>query len=469
MINVQQEKKQQFSDNYIKLIVFVVVCTMIINRFNRLNNKLYYYFFPITFVLDFLGFLMQTISFDFKFSLSKQNLIPQSKIETSIAELAALSFLDDIHRHSNFHVLEQIRNYKNSLIILVGIGGSSLGALAIIRALALHQDREFYCADTIDSDHSTMILEKICHAFSIERPVILIIISKSGTTLETLANGQLFLSTLQKYRPSNWQEHCLVISDKNSPLWNFGTTYACPTFEIPQNIGGRFSVFTAVGLIPCYLMGIDIAALLRGANDIWSVCQQPHEDNPAALTASALYNNYCDGFIIHDTFIFSTALAHYGAWYRQLLAESIGKKNDLYGNKVSIGITPTISNGTNDLHSVGQLTLAGPKNKYTTFITVERNQRTIEIPQGILAPQLVNISFTALMQGCAQGTIEVYEQEKLPFNAIALSTVSAYTLGALMHYTMLSVVLLGNFFDINTFDQPEVEKYKIRTRKALNL
>lgn len=413
---------------------------------------------------------MQTISFDFKFSHIRQNFNTQTKISEGIETLGALPFVKEMACYQAHRaIVQKIPQHTNSLIIVVGIGGSSLGAMAIISALNKNSPADFYCADTVDTDHLALIQEKMQQAQNAQRPIFILIISKSGTTLETLANGQVLLSILQKYKPENWHKYCIFITDKHSPLWNIGLKLNSPTVEIPADVGGRFSVFSAAGLIPCHMMGIDTTQLIQGAQDMTSICQQPVEKNPAALTALALYTNYFNGFTIHDTFIFSVLLEKYGAWYRQLLAESIGKKHDTNGKLVHYGLTPTTSLGTSDLHSVGQLNIAGPKNKYTTFITLEKHHTEIEIPKGVLAPHLAHHKLSALMRACAQGTMDVYQQEELPFNSVHLAKLNAYSLGSLMQHNMLMIVLLGRLFAINTFDQPEVEQYKIRARKALNL
>jgi glucose-6-phosphate isomerase len=159
-----------------------------------------------------------------------------------------------------------------------------------------------------------------------------------------------------------------------------------------------------------------------------------------------------------------------GFWYRQLMGESIGKKFDRSGGLVRIGMLPTVSQGSSDLHSVGQLYLAGPKNRFTTFVTVEHNRSDLVVPheESMTKGIIKNGTFLQCMSAIAHGTMIVYQKEELPFVHLALPEKSAWYVGQFLQMKMIEIFYLGYLLAINPFDQPQVELYKRETRKLLS-
>lgn len=371
-------------------------------------------------------------------------------------------------------------------LVVIGIGGSNLGTLAIHQALFGSFNNEnsnntkIYFPDTVDSDYLQEIIKIIENDVKNGKKFLINVVTKSGTTIETISIFEIFLSILKKYSPNNFKDYIVVTTDKNSKLWDYAIDNDLEKLEIPKNIGGRYSIFTAVGLFPLGFCGIDIRKLLCGAKDMVKKCiniinskeEQNILSNPAATSAIIIYNNYLNGYNIHDTFIFYKNLNFLGSWYRQLVGESLGKKIDKFSNIIETGITPTISIGTTDLHSVAQLYLGGPRDKFTTFVSV--NPRS-----NIFIPNMKEFySFNEKIQGkeiimvmdsIVKGVKAAYKNDNRPFISMHFPKISEYCLGQFMQWKMLETIYIGCLLNVNPFDQPEVELYKKETKRILNL
>jgi glucose-6-phosphate isomerase len=374
--------------------------------------------------------------------------------------------------------VRKIKDMHPTMLIVIGIGGSNLGTLAVFQALygtlynISHEGIKFHCADTIDDDMLTVLLMLAERELKLNNTIIITIVTKSGTTAETLINGALFIQLLKKYQPDGAHNTIVVITDKDSPLWYSAYREGYHLLEIPKLVGGRYSVLSAVGLFPLALMGVDIKQLLAGALAMRTICvSKLLEQNSSALSALIIYNYYLQGITIHDTFIFSPDMAMLGAWYRQLVGESLGKSHDHTGKLVEVGITPTVSIGTTDLHSVVQLYLGGPRDKITTFVVLAQEHQHLMVPYDpILDPvsELGGKSVTYVKQAIFKAVTRAYEKEKRPFMTIILPDKSAYALGQFIMMKMCEIIYLGNLLGVNVFDQPAVELYKEETRKILS-
>ncbi len=362
-----------------------------------------------------------------------------------------------------------------SCMIVVGIGGSHLGTQAIYEALFGKQGNpEFplYFADTVDADYIAGLLTTARHSLSKGQPILITLISKSGSTTETIANFECFLVLLKEYYPINYHEFVMVITDADSKLWKLAKEQQFDHLAIPALVGGRYSVMSAVGLFPLACTGVPIDQLCRGAQDSVAFCLDTDiQKNYAAASAIALAYHYKKGIKIHDFFVFSVALESVGKWYRQLMGESIGKEYTITGKQTHIGITPTVSVGSTDLHSVGQLYLGGPFDKYTTFVTVESNKHAVMVPSlpeyETLVPHIQATLLSAIMRAIFEGTAQAYKDGKRPFMQVQLAEKNAYWLGQLLQSSMIQMMYLGALLEVNPFDQPQVELYKTQTRKIL--
>lgn len=374
--------------------------------------------------------------------------------------------------------LEKLR-LNPTLLIVIGIGGSSLGARALYQALfgsyynELANGLRIYFAETIDTDETYELVLLMQQELEKGNAVLLNVISKSGTTLETIVNFDVFALLLRNAFDEEYHHYIVVTTHDGSLLWNIAQKEGFARLSIPLSVGGRYSVFSPVGLFPLAMMGVDIEKLLKGAQDIIGSCvSNDLNENPAASRALVLYNLYNKGFTIHDMFIFATDLHNFGLWYRQLMGESIAKQHTLSGEQVFIGITPTVSLATVDLHSVAQLYLGGPFDKITTFVSVKNQKTDISFSNNqfikILGlSQLQSTKFTHIMNAILQGTQTAYKKNQRPFMAFELDAKDPYCLGKLLQICMIEMVYLAYLLGVNPFDQPEVERYKKEVRVLL--
>jgi len=420
---------------------------------------------------------------DQEFSDQKKQVIPE--ISTMIK--ATQKGYEDNHASINLpfdesllHNIKQLINEKKSLnisyIIVVGIGGSNLGTIAIQEALLgkhyneLKPATKILYADTVDSDQLHAVLSIIEPILQNGENVLINAVSKSGGTTETIANFEVLIKLLQKYK-QDYEKYVVVTSDKESKFWNLALEKGFSVLEIPKKVGGRFSVFSAVGLFPLGFIGISIDDLIDGAKNMRDACiQEDVTKNPAAVSACQIYAHFLKGKNIHDLFIFSTDFESVGKWYRQLMGESIGKEFDKSKNKVYAGITPTVSIGSTDLHSMAQLYLGGPYDKFTTFIRVKNKQEIIlpDFPEyELLVPHIQNRPLSEIMDAILEGVQKAFVQSNRPFMQCVLPEKSAYYLGQFLQLKMMEMMYLGFLLNVNPFDQPNVEEYKVETKKIL--
>jgi len=374
-------------------------------------------------------------------------------------------------------VIEEKLSLEPEFLIVIGIGGSNLGTLAVQEAilgklynLSASTIKVLY-ADTVDSDLISSIIRLMKPTLRRNGNVLLNVISKSGITTETVANFRILIDLLKKYK-KRYEDYVIATSDRNSKLWKLAVKEGFTILEIPQRVGGRYSVFSSVGLFPLGLLGIHIEDLLKGAKKMREACIDTDlERNPAAITASIQYIHYKDGKNISDLFFFSTDLESMGKWCRQLMAESLGKEYDRKGRRVNVGITPTVSVGSTDLHSVAQLYLGGPYDKFTTFISVRNPRSRLYVPKMDGYSSLVHgvdgKSLEEILNAILEGTKEAFRKDKRPFIEISLPDKSEYSIGQFMQLEMIETMYLGYLLNVNPFDQPDVEKYKRETRRIL--
>jgi glucose-6-phosphate isomerase len=389
----------------------------------------------------------------------------------SINMLTDQSMLDHVQ-----HVVQEKKILKPTLMIVIGIGGSNLGAKALYEAfygtINIRADQSkihVYWADTVDSQCIHAISQEVVHALDRGQNILLVIISKSGATTETIVNAQIFLNILMQKRSQDYLNYVVAITDKDSKLWQLAQQEKFVCLEIPKKVGGRFSVFSAAGLFPLAMADINIEQLVNNARFV--VPEYTDEqifNNPAAISAAILAFHYQQGINIHDTFLFSPNLESLGKWYRQLLGESIGKEFSRDGHKVDVGITPTVSIGSTDLHSVGQLYLGGPKDKVTTFVSID-SAIQIQVPEINGFDQLVshiqNKELSSIMAAIEMGVKRAYLKKELPFVSCVLH--SKWHVAQFMQFKMLEIIYLGFLLEVNPFDQPQVELYKEETRELL--
>ncbi len=362
-------------------------------------------------------------------------------------------------------------------IVLVGIGGSNLGTMAVQQAVQgrlaslVGTGPKMLYAETVDAEETSKILSLCKAALEDDGNVLVVGVSKSGTTVETISLLQIFTDLLKKHR-DDYREYIVTITDKGSKLWKLSKDQGFSVLEIPANVGGRYSVLSAAGLFPLGMLGLDITELEEGAAYIRDFCLNRNmSKNPSALSAAHVYLNFEKGKIIHDIFLFGKSFEALGKWYRQLMGESLGKEHSKDGNKVNTGITPTYSVGSTDLHSVAQLYLGGPKDKMTTFVSLDKVSEDVRVPeQSELEGLVENIQDKGLhdiMKAIDKGLKAAYKKKKLPFIEVVLPDNSERSIGMFLQFKMMEMMFLGAFMNVNPFDQPNVEGYKVETKKRL--
>lgn len=340
-------------------------------------------------------------------------------------------------------------------ILLVGIGGSSLGAQAIYNALKNKGNlTEILFLDSLNP----LFLKKIVSEIK-KGKITICFISQSGTNLEPITNFFVLWRALKKYQPK-----ALAITDKNSPLADFAQKKNWQLFFLPKAIVGRYSVFSNSGLLPLGLAGINIKELLLGAKEANKNCLIDNPlKNPALASALTIFYHRKKGKNIYTNFVFPPDLEFFGKWYCQLMAESLGKKKK--------GITPTVSVGTADFHSLGQLYLDGPRDKLINFVFVENSDIDFQIPEIEdflkIFPEIEKKKIWQINSAIFQGMKKVFYKKKIPFTEIILPKLDERNLGQLFQMKMIEIILLAKLMNLNAFDQPSVQLYKKETRKIL--
>jgi glucose-6-phosphate isomerase len=378
-------------------------------------------------------------------------------------------------------VKELVREKKRlnpEYLVVVGIGGSNLGTVAVQEAVLgkLHNQlnpvTKVLYADTVDTDYIYNIVKLIEPALKKGGNVIIDCISKSGTTTETAVNFEVLLDVVRKYKRD--YKNCVVVtSDKDSALWKLGLKEGFDTLEIPEKVGGRYSVLSPVGLFPLGLLGINIEELLTGAKSARDMyIHDDVEKNPAAESASIQFQHFKRGVNIFDLFLFSNDLESIGKWNRQLVAESLGKECNRKGEKVNSGLTPTVSVGSTDLHSIAQLYLGGPFDKFTTFVSVQNGFSSLKVPKTGDYDELVagvrGKSLKTIMDAILDGTKAAFKERMRPYFEIVLPDKSECSVGQFLQFKMIETIYLGYLLGVNPFGQPSVESYKKETRRILS-
>lgn len=435
---------------------------------------------------------MSQIEFDFNQSLISQEQRQQlsSQLEDEIMRLynaAEKGYEDDrasVNLPLDSDALQKVLSLAKEkkmlnprYVVVVGIGGSNLGTLAVFESLfgkkynLKTKKRKMIFADTVDSDLIQDIIDIIEPVLKNNESILINIVSKSGSTTETIANFEVLLDVLNTYS-ENPGKSIVVTTDFDSKLWQLAKENQFDVLEIPKKVGGRFSVFSPVGLFPLAMMDVDITSLLEGAKQMRQRClNKDVSDNPAGIAAACSYLHFKSDKNVHDLFLFSDDLESIGKWYRQLLAESVGKEHDLSHNQVFTGITPTYSIGSTDLHSVAQLYLGGPFDKFTTFVSVKKNRQNVTIPQIDEYEKLVTgiqgKPMQDIMTAIYQGVKTAFVKGNRPFMEIILPDKSEESIGQFLQFKMMETMILGGLLHVNPFDQPNVEAYKTETRKLL--
>jgi glucose-6-phosphate isomerase len=375
-------------------------------------------------------------------------------------------------------LVQEKKRLNPEYLVVVGIGGSNLGTVAVQEAVLgklhnqLNPATKVLYADTVDTDYINSIVKLIEPALKKGRNVVINCISKSGTTTETAVNFEVLFDVVRKHK-RDYKKSVVITSDKDSKLWKLGQKEGFDTLEIPEKVGGRYSVLSTVGLFPLGLLGINIDELVAGAKSARDTCiGDDVERNPAAESASIQFQHFMQGVNVFDLFLFSNDLESVGKWNRQLVAESLGKELNKKGEKVNSGLTPTVSVGSTDLHSIAQLYLGGPFDKFTTFVSVQNDFSSLKVPKTGDYDELVagirGKSLKTVMDAILEGTKAAFRERVRPYSEIVLPDKSECSVGQFLQFKMLETIYLGYLLGVNPFGQPSVESYKKETRRILS-
>lgn len=357
-------------------------------------------------------------------------------------------------------------------ILVLGIGGSALGGMAVCEALlkpywnflSEEQRQKFpriFFLDNVDPDQINGLLDVLDL-----KKTLVNVITKSGSTAETMSQFMILKDKLQAEIGDNYVRHIVATTDKNrGVLRQIANEEGYKTFVIPDDVGGRFSVFSAVGLLPFALVGIDIEEIIQGVKDMDLALKNTNiYHNIAAQNALIHYlMDVKKGKNVTVMMPYSSRLKYVPDWYVQLWAESLGKENDKNGAKVNIGPLPIKAVGATDQHSQIQLFNEGPNNKLINFIRVKEFDTNLDIPKifeftgvGYLGGNSVN----TLINSEADATKVALTDYKRPNVTITMDKVSPYNMGQLLYMLEIQTAIAGELYNINTFDQPGVEQAK---------
>lgn len=350
--------------------------------------------------------------------------------------------------------IEEMAKRDFDSVVLVGVGGSSLGVKALYDMLNLQKELIFL--DNLDPYSIEQNSTKINPNRS-----IFIISSKSGTTIETIS---IYKYILEKFNIKSY-ENFIFITDPNSPLESYAKEIGAIIFNIPKNVGGRFSVLSAIGLVPLGLCGADIKDLLAGAN---SAKEQYLDNGDDGVLQKAYHYATHSSAKINVLFSYSDRLTSFNEWYVQLWAESLGKKR---GYK-RVGLTPVGLVGSKDQHSFLQLIMEGVKDKTVTFITIKDHNSTISVPNLKLnfldGCDFVNSkSITEVFNAQAHSTMQALASEMISIDELVIDRLDEWHCGWLIYYYELLTSATGLMLGINTYDQPGVEAGKRILKKLL--
>lgn len=355
-------------------------------------------------------------------------------------------------------------------ILVLGIGGSALGGIAVTEALLKpfwnlltpeqrnNYPRIFFL-DNIDPDTINGLLQVLDL-----KKTLVNVITKSGSTAETMSQFMIVKNILEKELGADYRNNIVATTDKKTGiLRQISEQEGYKTFVVPDDVGGRFSVFSAVGLLPFAMLGLDIDAMVNGIKDMDLALKNTNiNENIAAQNALIHYlMDTQKGKNLSVMMPYSSRLKYVSDWYVQLWAESLGKNKDNNGNDVHVGPTPIKALGATDQHSQIQLYNEGPNDKVINFIRVKEFDTTLEIPSifeytgiGYLGGKTIN----QLINAEADSTRVALSDYSRPTITITLDKVDAYNVAQLLYMLEVQTAIAGELYNINTFNQPGVEQ-----------
>ncbi len=364
------------------------------------------------------------------------------------------------------------KNFEN--FVVLGIGGSALGPIAVFTALKHYYYNElpkkqrkgprFYVVDNVDPERMNALFDII----NVEKTCFNVI-TKSGATSETMSQYLVIFDMLKQKLGDKAKDHIIATTSSNKGnLIKLAQKEGFETFFIPGRVGGRFSELSPVGLLPAAVVGIDISQMLKGAKDMDRRCRSHSiAKNPALALAVLQYISMKQGKNISVMMPYADSLKYIADWYAQLWAESLGKETDKQGNVVNVGQTPVKALGVTDQHSQVQLYNEGPYDKVITFLEVGTFRSETVIPQG--CEEFPDVNFLC---GHTLNELITNELYATRYNltrrgranyTIHIDQIDEYHIGALLYLLQLQTAYAGAMLNIDAYDQPGVEGGKDAT------
>jgi len=372
----------------------------------------------------------------------------------------------------------QIKEKFDNFVVL-GIGGSALGPIAVQQALnhmfynELPKEKRggcprLYVVDNVDPER----MEGLFDIIDLEKTVFNVI-TKSGSTSETMAQFLIVTDLLKAKLGDKYKDHIIATTDREKGnLIKIAREEGFKTYYIPAGVGGRFSELSPVGLLAAAVCGIDIEEMLAGAAYMDEIVSQSDlYKNPAYMAATLQYLAMKAGKNISVMMPYADSLKYMADWYAQLWAESLGKRYDLDGNEVFVGQTPVKALGVTDQHSQIQLYAEGPFDKVVTFLGVKEYRSRVDIPKGYEDIPAVSFLGGHTLNELIHAEQTATEYALLKANrlnrTITLPEVNAFTVGQLLYFMEVETAFAGELLNINAFDQPGVEEGKNATYALL--
>lgn len=358
-----------------------------------------------------------------------------------------LNFLSKDYKF-NFKVedLRQFKKFKS--VALIGMGGSILGAEAIYSFLQTKVKKKFYFFNNLDENKLSNFKKKNLSK------ILFVIISKSGNTIETLSNT-FALNIIKK----NAKNIILITEKKNNILFSLSKKLNLFYVEHKNYIGGRYSVLSEVGIIPAYLMGINISKLRSKITDCLDMKNKSFLKKSAINLVNLINSKKCNNLIFLNYF---PEIEKFLYWSQQLIAESLGKKNK--------GFLPVISSAPKDHHSLLQLYLDGPKDKLFNIFSLEnQSKEKVIINKNIGLNSFINgKKLSTIKNSQKQALIKSFIKKNIPFSEFKIKLANEQVLGKLFSFFIIETIILCKLLKINPYDQPAVEQVKIYTKQLLS-
>lgn len=376
------------------------------------------------------------------------------------------------------------KGYDN--FVVLGIGGSSLGTIALGSALLspyhnLLTKRQrkglprLFVMDNIDPVVFREMM-RLCPP----KKTLYNVISKSGGTAETMSQLMIVVDAIEKkLGREGLKDHLVVTTNPRIPeappshLHPVAEEYGLTEFAVPLNVGGRFSVFSPVGMFPAAMLGMDLDAMMEGCAAMDQRCSMSDlGSNPAYLRAAVQYlADVKKGKVMSVMFAYANGLYSIADWYRQLWAESLGKRYSLDGEEVMAGQTPIKALGAADQHSQVQLYREGPNDKLINTLEVRKFAKTQKIPDTLTSIKplgyLRGATMNKLMAAELQGTIDALKISERPVSRIILPRVNAHTVAQVLYLLEVETAMAGRLYNVDAFNQPGVEEGKKIARRLM--